>query len=246
MKRILIAGATSAIAMACARKWVDGGARFALIGRNGERLEAIARDLEARGAEHVSVHRLDMTALELHAETLQACYEALNVVDIALVAHGTLPDQRECETSVSTALREFSNNAVSVIAFLTALAQQMERQGHGTIAVISSVAGDRGRRSNYLYGSAKAAVTAFCEGLRGRLWTAGVHLMTIKPGFVDTPMTRHLDLPRALVVGPEHVAKDIVRGIERGKNTLYTPWFWAWIMPLLRGLPDSIFKRIRL
>ena len=171
---------------------------------------------------------------------------ALGQIDIALIAHGTLPDQKACEQNVEVALAEFANNGTSVIALLTLLANQFETQRCGSLAVISSVAGDRGRPSNYLYGTAKAAVSTFCEGLRARLFKVGVHLVTIKPGFVDTPMTKGLPLPGPLVAKPEQVAERIVKGIENKANTLYTPGFWALIMFIIRCVPQFVFKRLNL
>ena len=135
---------------------------------------------------------------------------------------------------------------MSVIALLTLLANRMQAQGSGTIAVISSVAGDRGRPSNYLYGSAKAAVTTFCAGLRARLFKSGVHVLTIKPGFVDTPMTQGLTLPRLLMTSPERVALDIHRAIRRKSNSIYTPYFWAVIMFVIKAIPNSVFKKLKL
>ncbi|HEX6590869.1 MAG TPA: SDR family oxidoreductase [Moraxellaceae bacterium] len=245
MKNILIIGATSAIATACARRWAETPAHFFLVARDAEKLEQVAADLRARHAV-CDVFTLDMNAYEQHAAMLDACQQALGRIDIALVAHGTLPDQVACEQDVGLAIREFSSNGLSVIAVLTPLAERMAAQGKGNIAVISSVAGDRGRPSNYLYGSAKAAVSAFCEGLRARLFKQGVHLMTIKPGFVDTPMTQGLPLPQALVASPDKVAADITRGLERGCNTLYTPFFWRYILLVIRHVPAFIFKKLKL
>lgn len=133
-----------------------------------------------------------------------------------------------------------------MIALLTLLANQFEIQRCVSLAAISSVAGDRGRPSNYLYGSAKAAVSTFCEGLRARLFKVGVHVTTIKPGFVDTPMTQGLPLPGPLVASAEQVAALIVAGIERKANTLYTPRFWALIMLIIRSIPVTIFKHLNL
>jgi short-subunit dehydrogenase len=143
-------------------------------------------------------------------------------------------------------MEQFANNGSSMIALLTLLANRMVVQQHGTLAVISSVAGDRGRPSNYLYGAAKAAVSTFCEGLRVRLFKAGVHVITIKPGLVDTPMTRGLALPSVLVAQPDMVARRIVRGINRQVAVLYVPGFWAVIMWLIRVMPQPLFKRLNL
>lgn len=246
MKRVLIIGATSAIAMACARLWAEQGSEFFLVARNDEKLEQTAADLRARGAKAVTLHSMDAIDIAAHPAMLEHCMSALRQVDIALIAHGTLPDQKACEQDVGLALRELANNGTSVIALLTLLARHFEVQRCGTLAVISSVAGDRGRPSNYLYGTAKAAVSTFCDGLRARLFKVGVHVMTIKPGFVDTPMTRGLPLPPALVAKPEQVARSIVKGVERRAATLYTPGFWALIMLIIRCIPHPIFKRLSL
>jgi decaprenylphospho-beta-D-erythro-pentofuranosid-2-ulose 2-reductase len=246
MRRILIIGATSAIATACARLWAEQGAEFFLVARNNEKLQQTAADLKARGAKAVTLHIMDATDFAAHSVMLESCLASLQQIDIGLIAHGTLPDQKVCEQHVEVALQEFANNGTSVIALLTRLANQFEAQRCGTLAVISSVAGDRGRPSNYLYGTAKAAVSTFCEGLRARLFKVGVHVITIKPGFVDTPMTQGLPLPAALLAKPEQVAIRILAGIERKTANLYTPGFWALIMLVIRSIPQPIFKRLNL
>lgn len=246
MKRILIVGATSTIATACARLWATEGATFFLVARNTEKLMNIASDLTARGATVAHTYLMDANEFPAHTPMLDACLAALGEIDIALIAHGTLSDQKRCEGDVHYAVQEFSNNGLSVIAILTDLAKRMEVQRRGTIAVISSVAGDRGRPSNYLYGSAKAAVSTFCEGLRARLSRCGVHVLTIKPGFVDTPMTEEMKLPTILVASPEKVGRDIVKAIAHKVNTLYTPIFWRGVMFAIKNIPQGIFKKMHL
>lgn len=246
MKRILIIGATSAIAAACARLWAEQGSEFFLVARNLEKLEQTAADLKGRGAKSVTLHCMDATDFIAHSAMLESCLATLQQIDIALIAHGSLPDQKVCEQDVSVALQEFANNGTSVIALLTLLANQFETQRCGTLAVISSVAGDRGRPSNYLYGTAKAAVSTFCEGLRARLFKVGVHVIDIKPGFVDTPMTQGLLLPTVLVTKPGKVAEMIVKGIERETDTLYAPGFWILIMFIIKVMPGFIFKKLSL
>ena len=246
MKKILIVGATSAIATACARLWTREDVVFFLAGKDGVKLQHTADDLKARGAAEVYTSVIDLNSFERHDSMLAECFGALEQVDIALIAHGTLPDQAACEKDTDLALREFSSNGLSTIAILTPLANRLAAQHHGTIAVISSVAGDRGRQSNYLYGAAKASVTTFCEGLRARLFKQGVHVLTIKPGFVDTPMTQGLALPGPLVSSPDKVAKLIHKAIKRRHNTVYTPSYWWLIMLVIRSIPTSIFKRLSL
>lgn len=246
MKKILIVGATSAIATACARLWAEQNASFFLVGRNTEQLHQTGNDLRVRGATSVVTYTLDLNRLDLHKDMLDTCLKHFGEIDLALIAHGTLPNQKACEQNADLALREFSSNGLSVISVLTLLANQFETQRHGTIAVISSVAGDRGRPSNYLYGAAKSAVTTFCEGLSARLFKSGVHVLTIKPGFVDTPMTQGLSLPALLLVQPEHVANDILHAIDKQASVRYTPWFWWGIMQVIKAIPRSIFKRMSL
>lgn len=245
MKRIVIIGATSAIAQACAQRWAVPGNRLFLVARNAQRLRQIADDLRARGAEAFE-WPLDVDELAGHEAMWRGACEALGEVDIALIAHGTLPDQKACEASVAESLREIRTNGVSTVALLTTMANTLERQRHGTLAVISSVAGDRGRRSNYVYGAAKAMVSSFCEGLRARLHAVGVNVLTIKPGFVATPMTAGLALPGVLTATPARVARDIDAAIAARKGVLYTAWFWFWIMLVIRSIPVAIFKRLSL
>lgn len=246
MKKVLIVGATSAIARACAQCWAVDNGEFFLVARDAQKLQQTRDDLLARGASAVICHVMDATDTAAHPLMLERCLDVLPSIDIVLIAHGTLPDQSACEHNVELALTEFANNATSVIALMTLLANQLAAQGNGTLAVIASVAGDRGRPSNYLYGSAKSAVSTFCEGLRARLFKSGVHVITLKPGFVDTPMTQGLALPAWLVAQPEAVARRIVAGIERKVSVLYVPGFWAWIMWVIRGLPQPLFKRLNL
>jgi decaprenylphospho-beta-D-erythro-pentofuranosid-2-ulose 2-reductase len=246
MKRILIIGASSAIAAACAREWVKEDAGFFLVARNAEKLAQTAADLIARGAGATYTHQMDSTDLDAHQSMLDACANALGKIDIALIAHGSLPNQAACEKDACLAQQEFVNNGMSVIALLTRLANRLEQQRSGTIAVITSVAGDRGRPSNYLYGSAKSAVSTFCEGLRARLFKVGVHLIDIRPGFVASPMTQRLRLPAALVAEPKVVARRMVTGIERKLDVLYVPDYWRLIMLVIRWIPEFVFKRMNL
>jgi hypothetical protein len=246
MKRVLIIGATSAIAEAAARQWATQGAVLFLVGRKTERLQAIAADLQVRGAKLAVTHIMEATDLAAHEPMLVAAEEALGGIDIALIAHGTLPDQKACEASVELTLQEINTNGLSVIALATRLANRMEAQGSGSIAVISSVAGDRGRQSNYVYGAAKGLVTRFLQGLRNRLAKKGVQVLTIKPGFVDTPMTAAFDKRGPLWATPDRVAHEIVAAMASGKQVLYTPWFWRWILLVIRHIPERIFVRLKL
>ncbi len=245
MSKVLIIGATSAIAIACAREWAKEGTAFFLVGRNARDLDDVRADLAARGAT-AQTHVLDFAATETYPAVFEQCFAALGRVDIALIAHGSLPDQKQCEADADIAMREFMLNAGSVIRLLTLLAARMEPQKSGAIAVLSSVAGDRGRPTNYLYGSAKAAVTTFCDGLRAQLFKSGIHVLTVKPGFVDTPMTRGLPIPGILLAQPRTVARDILAALKSRKGVLYTPFFWRPIMWIIRMIPDGVFKKLNL
>ena len=245
MLRIVIVGASSAIAEATARCYAARGARLFLIARQSQRLEDMASDLKVRGAADVAFATLDVNQLDAHSYVLAQAWTWLGEVDAMLIAHGTLPDQNACEASAELAVKEFNTNGTSTIALMTVAANRFEVQRHGTLAVISSVAGDRGRQSNYLYGSAKAAVTAFTSGLRQRLAKVNVNVLTIKPGFVDTPMTRDFK-KSALWAKPEGIARGIVRATDRGRSVIYLPWFWLPIMLIIRHVPEFVFKRAKL
>ena len=242
---MLIVGATSAIAEATARLFAADGDRLCLAGRNETRLTAIAEDLRIRGAAQVETVALDANDFSEHERVLSNAAQVIGGLDTVLIAHGTLPDQLACQASVDATLEAITTNALSVIALLTQIANRFEQQGAGTIAVISSVAGDRGRQSNYVYGTAKGAVSLFAQGLRNRLSRTRVKVVTIKPGFVDTPMTAAFK-KGALWASPGAVAKRIHRAIVRGEDVVYTPWFWRWIMAIIKAVPESIFKKARL
>ncbi len=245
MQKILIIGATSAIAEATARIWAARGDALFLVGRRSERLAVIAADLRVRGAASVACHTLDACDRGAHAAMFAAAAAAMGGIDVALIAHGSLPDQKACEASVDSTLAEIDTNALSVIALATRLGEIFEQQGRGTLAVIGSVAGDRGRQSNYVYGAAKGMVGIFLQGLRNRLAKRGVQVLTIKPGFVDTPMTSAFT-KNALWAKPEVIARGIVRAIDTRRDEIYLPGFWRAIMLLVRHIPERLFKRLAL
>ena len=246
MRRILIIGATSAIAEATARIFATRGDALFLIARSAERLQAIKDDLNVRGAVRTATATLDVCDFAAHGAIIDQAERELGGLDTVLIAHGTLSDQGECEKSVDALRHEFDVNALSTIALLTTLANTFEARRAGTLAVISSVAGDRGRQSNYVYGSAKAAVTAFLSGLRQRLAKSNVDVLTIKPGFVDTPMTANIANKGALWAKPDAVAAGIVRAIDKRRSVVYLPWFWYLIMLVIKHIPEPIFKKLKL
>jgi short-subunit dehydrogenase len=245
VKKILIIGATSAIAEATARIWAQRGDELFLVARNQERLNVIAGDLKVRGSLGTHGYCMDANNLEEHLSMLDKVFRILGKIDIVLIAHGTLSNQKECEQSVELTMQEIKTNALSVIALMTHLANRFKKQGSGTIAVISSVAGDRGRASNYVYGSSKSMVTAFTSGLRQRLYKSGVSVVTIKPGFVDTPMTA--DFKKGLLwAKPEKIAKAIVVACDKKNGEVYMPGFWWGVIKTINLIPDEIFKKIKL
>lgn len=243
--RVLVVGATSAIASETARRYAACGARLFLTGRHAERLEAVAADLRARGAAAVSTAVLDATDHGRCQEIVEAAWSAFGGLDVALLAHGTLPDQVRCQESAEQAVAALDVNLVSTVALLTPLANRFEAARRGCIAVITSVAGDRGRQSNYVYGAAKGGLDRFLEGLRNRLFRSGVAVVTLKPGFVDTPMTAELR-QGPLFVSARRAGAAVHRAIERRRNVAYIPWFWRPIMAIIRAIPEAAFKRLRL
>ena len=245
MKNIVIVGASSAIAEASARIWAKQGNRLVLVGRNSENLAVMAADLKIRGAKLVEVYCADLNDLKLHEDILQFAIDSMGSIDLILIAHGTLPDQGLTQQSVELTMKELSTNALSTISLLTLVANVFESQKSGSIAVITSVAGDRGRQSNYIYGSAKAMVTTFLSGLRQRLTPQGISVITIKPGFVDTPMTKEFK-KGLLWAQPQQVAKSIVKACEKGSSVIYTPSFWALIMLIIKIIPERIFQKLKI
>jgi decaprenylphospho-beta-D-erythro-pentofuranosid-2-ulose 2-reductase len=245
MRKILIIGATSSIASATARLFAADGDALFLVARNNHKLKAVADDLSVHGAGQVQTALMDALDYDRHQAVINEAITQLEGLDVALIAYGTLPNQRACEASFELARREFETNALSVVSLLAHLANVFEPQGRGSIAFISSVAGDRGRQSNYVYGAAKAAVNTYLQGLRNRLARTGVHVLTIKPGFVDTPMTSAF-AKGVLWATAEGVATDILQAIVDRRDVLYTPWFWRYIMALIRVMPERLFKHTSL
>ncbi len=241
--RVVVAGATSAIAQEAARLWAAQGAALFLGGRNPARLEAVADDLKVRGAVQAGTFPVDLADRSLHAPFLDAAEAALGGIDVLLLAWGFLPDQPACEGSVEETLRALDVNFTSAAALLTLAAPRLERT-KGVVAAISSVAGDRGRRSNYVYGSAKAGLTAFLSGYRARLGASGVSVVTLKPGFVDTPMTAHL--PKSpLFASARAVGAGVVRAVAARKDVVYLPGWWALVMLAVKHVPEAIFKKLK-
>jgi len=244
-ERVLILGATSAIAMAVAQRLAEKGARLFLVARNPERLAAVRQDLLTRGAVSVTVQTMDLDETAAHGQMLAAAAEALGTIELALLAHGVLGKQEDAQASYEAAEAILRTNFLSAVSLITWLANYFEASKQGTLAVISSVAGDRGRKSNYVYGASKGALNIFLDGVRNRIDRAGVNVLTIRPGFVDTPMTAHI--PKGpLFASPATVAKGILAAVERRKDVVYVPGFWRPIMFLIRNIPERVFKAMNL
>jgi short-subunit dehydrogenase len=242
---VLVVGATSAIAAEIARLYAGWGARLFLVARDPQRLSAVADDLRVRGAAEAGTLVLDVRETGRHEEVVSAALAALGGLDVVLLAHGVLPDRNRARQSASYALESIAVNFTSTVSLLTLLANRLEAQGSGVIAVITSVAGDRGRQSNYVYGAAKGGLGIFLQGLRNRLYRSGVVVITIKPGFVDTPMTAGIP-KNPLFASARRAARAIHRAIEARRDVVYIPWFWRPIMAVVNNLPEAVFKRLRL
>jgi hypothetical protein len=220
----------------------NDGKELLLIARSQERLDAIRSDLLARGAARVLTLEADLVSSP--ALAVSFAKECFPDFDTLLLSYGSMLDQLSCQVSAERAIQELRTNLVSPVALLTSFVSHFESRKTGTIAVVTSVAGDRGRRSNYVYGAAKGGLSIFLQGLRSRMHVSGVRVLTIKPGPVATPMTAKLqNLP--LLVEPEVVAADIHRALERhSTNVIYTPRRWRWIMAAIRLIPETVFKRV--
>ena len=244
---VLIVGATSAIAQAVSKQLLSNynvDLNFIIVGRNNEHLRAISDDLMVRGAKAVTCIYQDLSQASEMAMMIEQCWTSYGYLDIALLAHGSLPEQSDIQDNWDAVANAYNVNTLSYLAIMTALAPRFEKQRHGSLAIISSVAGDRGRKSNYIYGSAKSAVSLFAQGLRNRLFTSNIQVLIIKPGFVDTPMTASIEKNGPLWSSSEIVAKDIVTAIKKRKDVIYTPRFWQLIMLIIRSIPEAVFKRL--
>ena len=244
MRKVVILGATSGIAREVERQLARQGCELLLVARSPRRLAALQADLIVRGAGQVLTCVADLASIQQHVAIFDFVRRSFPDFDTILLAYGAMHDQKQSETSVDILLDELHTNYVSAAALLTLFATDLERRRTGCIAAITSVAGDRGRRSNYVYGSAKGALSLFLQGLRSRLHPAGVKVITVKPGPVETPMTDHLP-NAARFADPALVARDIVRALERrSPHVVYTPKVWRYVMAAVEHIPEALFKRL--
>ena len=243
--KIIIIGATSAIARSTARLYAEQNSQIFLVGRDGRRLRELKADLELRGANSIENLTLDITNCNEHANVINKSIQFLGHIDIAIICHGSLPDQKKCESNFREIEKAININGLTTISFCTEISKQLELQKAGTLAVITSVAGDRGRQPNFIYGAAKSMVSTYLQGLRGKLLPFDVHVIDIKTGLVDSPMTAKFE-KGALWSTPELVAIDIVSGIKKKRHTIYTPSYWRFIMAAVCSIPEVIFKKMKI
>jgi short-subunit dehydrogenase len=246
-KRIVIVGATSSIGGHCAHLWLAGDSiDLTLVGRDAARTERAAADLRVRSpGSDIRV----LTAEFVEAAGIEAAVADIvrnGIPDIVLIAHGMLPEQADCEQDLTTCRTALEINAVSPVLFAEAFARHFAQRGHGTLAIIGSVAGDRGRKSNYVYGAAKGLVDRYAQGLQHRFAGTAVKIVLIKPGPTDTPMTAHLKGAGAKLAPVESVAQDIVKAIAAGKPVAYVPGKWRLIMLIIRHLPAVVFNKLNI
>lgn len=240
---VLVLGARSDIGLAAAHRFAAAGHDLQLAARNVETLEEDRVDLQLRHGVTVTLHEYDATDIG----SLEAFVDGLpEIPGIAVIAVGLLGDQERNDRDLAEAVRVMRSNYEGPAATLAVLANRFEARGSGTLVGISSVAGDRGRATNYTYGSAKAGFTAFLSGLRNRLAKKGVHVVTVLPGFVATRMTEGMDLPTRLLAQPEDVAEAIWKAVERKRNVIYVLPIWFLIMLIIRNIPEVVFKRMKL
>ena len=243
---LLVLGAGSRIAQEVCERFAARGVGLILAARNEDELRRLADHYRARHEVPVATVAFDATDFEGHDAFWQAVLDQHEEIEAALLAFGTLGDADGDRHDPAGALQTLQVNLDGAVSLLTRVADYLERRGDGVIAVIGSPAGDRGRQSNYVYGAAKAGLAVFAQGLRNRLAPTGVHVLTIKPGFVATPMTAGMDLPRLLTASPRRVARDIEQAMRKRRDVIYTPWFWRWILRLVRAVPEGRFKRLRM
>lgn len=243
MKTVLILGATSDIAQAIARKFAQEQYHLQLAARHPDRLENLASDLRIRHGVEVQTLYFDAIQYDNHYDFYQSLSPSPSV---AITVFGYLGNQTKGQQAWEEASKIIQTNYTGAVSILNIVAENFAARRAGTIVGVSSVAGDRGRGSNYLYGSAKAGLSQYLSGLRNRMATVGVSVITVKPGFVATSMTESLDLPRLLTAQPDTVANDIVSAVRRKKDVVYSRWFWRWIMLIIQAIPEKLFKQMKL
>lgn len=245
-RTVVILGATSSIARAIAHRFAEAGHPILLAGRDVGDLERDAADLRLRHGVAAKTLRFDATDFASHPAFVDACVNSdVGSLEGVVLCHGYMAEQDEAARDFDLARQMIDINYTSAVSVLNPLADHLAKAGRGFICGVSSVAGDRGRQSNYLYGSTKAALSTYLQGLRNRLSRSGVNVVTVKPGFVDTAVT--FGRPGLfLVAPPQKVGADVFRAVRRGRSEIYTPWFWRGIMGIIKSVPEPVFKRMKL
>ena len=244
-KGIVVFGATSTIATEITKLYATHNYEMFLVGRDESKLETLDKLMSDLGAPSVQTCSMDFANFENAASVVEVGFESLSRVEVVLVAHGTLPDNRIAAGNAAESWHEIKVNVVSTIAILNEVANRMEREGGGTIAVITSVAGDRLRASNYFYGSIKKMISVYLDSLRMRFRNSAISVVNLKLGPVDTPMTQRFE-KGMFWSKPEDVAGAIFKSINYGSGEKYIPRYWKWIMILIKLIPNPIFKRLRI
>lgn len=246
-RSVLVLGATSAIARASAQAFARHGYDVVLAAQDSAENERLAADIRVRFGVQCHAIAFDALDFDAHPAVLEASTQALGALPGGvLLCFGYMAEQADCQKDVAKARRTIDVNFTGAVSILELFAAAFEARGGGFLGVLSSVAGDRGRQSNYIYGSSKAGLTAYLQGLRNRLFKAGVTVTTIKPGFVDTKMTYGLPLPGPLVASPAQAGEAIFAAVSTGRNVAYVPFFWRYIMLIIKSIPEWQFKKMGL
>jgi decaprenylphospho-beta-D-erythro-pentofuranosid-2-ulose 2-reductase len=243
---LLVLGANSLIAQAAASKFAEAGHEIIFAGRHTEEIAKLANDFQIRYKVTSSAVHFDGLDYQSHKKFLEDVLAKTPDLNYVLIAFGYLGTQDKAQSDFNEAHKIIDTNYTGVVSITELIAAEFESRKKGNIALISSVAGDRGRQSNYMYGSAKAALTAYSSGLRSRMLRSGVSVLTVKPGFVNTPMTYGMPLPKPLVASPQKVGGDIYKAMVSGKSILYTPFYWRFIMMIVKSIPEFIFKKLKI
>ena len=242
-KTVLILGGNSDVGKSLAKDFSKLGSNLILTTRKKDQLNFLRSDLEIRYEISCDIKLFDVLDFKSHT----SFYKNLKTKpDIVITCIGYLDNQGDSQNDFEESLRSIQSNFTGLVSILNIISNDFEKKGSGVIVGVSSVAGDRGRGSNYIYGSSKAAFTSYLSGLRNRLHALGVSVITIKPGFIKTKMTSHLDLPKLLTASTDEISKDILNSIKKGKSIIYTKWFWKWIMLIIKLIPERIFKKLRM
>ena len=241
MSYVLIIGAKSDIAKEVAREYAKNGYNLYLAARDSNSLQDLKTDIQVRTKIEIELVEFDITKFDTH----QNFYDSLSEKPLGVVVvSGYMNEQKVCQENWDESLNTINVNYTGAVSILNIIANDFEKNKRGFIVGVSSVAGDRGRKANYIYGSAKAAFSTYLSGLRNRLFESSVHVLTVKPGFVATKMTEDLDLPPNLTAQPEDVAKDIYNAQQKGKNILYTKSIWQLVMLIIKHIPEFMFKKM--